>query len=84
MRKPIILGVRGLPAELVSQAEAGICIQPENEHELLEAVEKLRADPQLARSLGEAGYERIASPIPTIASRASTRIFSSVQAGEWQ
>jgi glycosyltransferase involved in cell wall biosynthesis len=61
MRKPIILGVEGFAADLVSQAEAGICIQPENEDELLEAIEKLRADPHLGRALGEAGYERIAS-----------------------
>jgi glycosyltransferase involved in cell wall biosynthesis len=61
MRKPIILGVEGFAAELVSRAEAGICIQPENEDELIEAVEKLAADPDLARRLGEAGYDAIAS-----------------------
>jgi glycosyltransferase involved in cell wall biosynthesis len=61
MRKPIILGVEGFAAELVSQAEAGICIQPENEDDLVLAVEKLAADPELARRLGEAGYQRIAS-----------------------
>jgi len=61
MRKPIVLGVEGFAADLVSEAGAGICIQPENEDELLEAVEKLAADPTLARRLGAAGYERIAS-----------------------
>jgi glycosyltransferase involved in cell wall biosynthesis len=45
----------------VSQAEAGLCIEPENEEELLEAIEKLSADRALARRLGESGYERIAS-----------------------
>ena len=49
MKKPIVLGVEGFASALVSQAEAGICIQPENEDELLEAVEKLAADPSLAR-----------------------------------
>jgi glycosyltransferase involved in cell wall biosynthesis len=61
MQKPILLGVEGFAADLVASAEAGICIQPENEDELLEAVEKLRADPHLGRSLGRQGYERIAS-----------------------
>jgi glycosyltransferase involved in cell wall biosynthesis len=61
MGKPIILGVEGFAAELVASAEAGICIQPENEHELVEATSKLAADPALARRLGAAGHERIAS-----------------------
>ena len=41
-------------------AEAGICIEPENEAELLEAVTKLAQDPALARRLGASGLERIA------------------------
>ena len=54
MRKPIILGVEGFAADLVAQAEAGICIQPENEDELLEAVEKLARRPA-ARPLARRG-----------------------------
>jgi glycosyltransferase involved in cell wall biosynthesis len=61
MRKPIVLGVEGFAADLVARAEAGICIQPENERELVDATLKLAADPALARRLGEAGYERIAT-----------------------
>jgi hypothetical protein len=60
MRKPIVLGVAGFAADLVAEAEAGICMQPENEVELLAALERLAADPALARRLGDAGYERIA------------------------
>ena len=60
MAKPIILGVEGFAAELVGGAEAGICIEPENEAELLEAVAKLAQDPALARRLGASGLERIA------------------------
>src|SRR5262249_55619966 len=60
MRKPIVLGVEGYAAELVESAGAGLCMQPENEEDLLEAVDRLAADPALARGLGEAGYERIA------------------------
>ena len=61
MRKPIVLGVEGFAAELVSGAGAGICIQPENEHELLDATLALASDPDRARRLGDAGYERIAT-----------------------
>lgn len=61
MRKPIVLGVEGFAAELVGEAGAGICIEPENEGELLAAVERLAGDRALARRLGDAGGERIAA-----------------------
>src|SRR5262245_56805466 len=61
MRKPIVLGVEGFAAELVAGAQAGLCIEPENETELLAAVDRLAADPALARGLGDAGRERIAA-----------------------
>ena len=59
MAKPIILGVEGFAADLVERAGAGICIQPENERELVGAVERLAGDRKLARELGAAGHERI-------------------------
>ena len=58
--KPIILGVEGIAAELVNAAEAGVCIEPENEGELVEAVSKLASDRALAAKLGRNGRERIA------------------------
>jgi glycosyltransferase involved in cell wall biosynthesis len=57
MARPIILGVEGCAAELLDEAGAGINIQPENEHELVEAVERLAADPALARSFGQSGQQ---------------------------
>jgi len=60
MRKPIVLGVQGFAAELVSEAGAGLCIEPENEVELGEAVTRLARDRALGERLGAAGYERIA------------------------
>jgi glycosyltransferase involved in cell wall biosynthesis len=60
MRKPIVLGVEGYAAELVTDAGAGLCMEPENAGELLAAVERLAADPALARRLGDSGFERIA------------------------
>jgi glycosyltransferase involved in cell wall biosynthesis len=61
MAKPIVLGVEGFAAEVVADAGAGICIEPENAGQLVEAVLRLAADRELARSLGRAGRERIAA-----------------------
>jgi glycosyltransferase involved in cell wall biosynthesis len=61
MAKPIVLGVEGFAAEVVSKAGAGICIEPENAEQLVAAVLRLAADRELARSLGRAGSERIAA-----------------------
>lgn len=60
MEKPIVLGVEGFAAELVSQAGAGLCIEPENEDQLVDAVLRLAGDRELGRRLGRAGRERIA------------------------
>jgi glycosyltransferase involved in cell wall biosynthesis len=61
MAKPIILGVEGFAAELVGGAEAGLCIEPENEVELVDALTQLARDPALARRLGRSGLDRIAA-----------------------
>jgi glycosyltransferase involved in cell wall biosynthesis len=60
MAKPIVLGVEGFAAEIVSDAGAGICIEPENAEQLVEAVLRLASDRELGRRLGRAGSERIA------------------------
>ncbi|MEE8475620.1 MAG: glycosyltransferase family 4 protein [Myxococcota bacterium] len=61
MAKPVILGVRGFAAELVAEAEAGICIEPENDGELVDAVKRLASDREAAAKMGESGRERIAA-----------------------
>jgi glycosyltransferase involved in cell wall biosynthesis len=61
MKKPIILGVEGSAAQIVGEADAGICIQPENEAELVEAVKRLAGDRDLAGRMGRAGFESIAA-----------------------
>jgi len=61
MAKPIVLGVEGFAAEVVQGAGAGICIEPENAEQLVAAVLRLAADRGLGRSLGRAGYDRIAA-----------------------
>lgn len=55
MAKPIILGVEGFAADLVKKANAGICIEPENEVQLVEVLEKLAGDPALCEHLGRFG-----------------------------
>jgi glycosyltransferase involved in cell wall biosynthesis len=55
MARPIILGVRGESQRIVEAAGAGLCIEPENDEELAEAVRKLATEPAHARALGEAG-----------------------------
>ena len=57
MAKPIILGLGGHAADLVQQAGCGICIEPENEHALVAAVEKLADDPRLGSALGRNGHD---------------------------
>jgi glycosyltransferase involved in cell wall biosynthesis len=55
--KPIILGVEGHAADLVRRAGCGICIEPENETELADAVERMADDRQLAVTLGRRGHD---------------------------
>lgn len=59
MRKPILLGVRGSAEEVVRAANAGICIEPENECELVDSLLKLADDPDLTRRLGESGHDYV-------------------------
>jgi len=61
MKKPIILGVEGSAAQIVEEANAGICIEPENEAELVETVTRLAQDRELARRMGQAGFDSIAA-----------------------
>ncbi len=59
MAKPIILGVEGFAAKFVKQANAGICIEPENAEQLAQSVENLADDPELCQSLGQAGRKYV-------------------------
>lgn len=55
MARPIILGVRGESQRIVEASGAGLCIEPENDGELADAVRGLAGSPERARALGEAG-----------------------------
>ena len=60
MGKPIVLGVAGEAAELVRRSGGGLCIEPENEVELVEAVLRLADDRQLVAQLGRSGRDYVA------------------------
>jgi glycosyltransferase involved in cell wall biosynthesis len=60
MKKPIILGVAGEAARLVEASGGGICIEPDNAAELLEAVARLKDDPELAARMGQSGHDYVA------------------------
>jgi glycosyltransferase involved in cell wall biosynthesis len=53
--RPVLLSARGESAELVTRADAGIVVCPEDPEALSAAIGALRADPARRRRLGEAG-----------------------------
>jgi glycosyltransferase involved in cell wall biosynthesis len=61
MERPIIHGVEGESKEIIEQAGCGICIEPENEAQLADAVMTLNKDETLCRRLAANGknYVRI-------------------------
>ena len=59
-KRPIIMGVDGFAKKLVLDAEAGLDMKPEDAGSLIECVQKMVADPEMCRRLGENAYENIA------------------------
>ncbi len=53
----IICSVEGEAAALVDRAGAGVVIEPENADALVEAIRRLKGDPQLREQLGKSGYQ---------------------------
>lgn len=60
MGKPIALGIRGEAAEIVTEAEAGICFAPEDADGLVEVVEELQQDESLYQRLSQNGRSYVA------------------------
>ena len=61
MKVPIRLRRRGRSCQsLLQQSGGGICIEPENDVQFLNAVEALAAYPTRRRQLGEAGHQFVA------------------------
>ena len=55
MERPIILGVEGDAARVLKASGGGLCIEPENEQELIDALLQLKRDPALRSRLGVQG-----------------------------
>jgi len=54
--KPIILGVEGQAAEILSAAQAGLAIEPENASQLVQAILFLKQNQNERKRFGENGY----------------------------
>jgi glycosyltransferase involved in cell wall biosynthesis len=61
LARPMILGVEGFAAELMREADAGLCIEPENERELVKALIELADDAALRERLGRNALREIAT-----------------------
>lgn len=59
--RPILLGVEGFAADLVRDADAGVCFEPENEGELVKALVDLADDRARGAALGRNGLAVIAA-----------------------
>ncbi len=53
--KPVILAIGGVAAELVQEAQAGVCVTPEDPEQFCAAVLKFKNDSEFARVCGENG-----------------------------
>lgn len=61
MRKPIIMGVRGEARQYVAESGAGLEMEPDSADSLLECIDRLTSNPDLARQLGAAAREYVAA-----------------------
>lgn len=59
MERPIVLGVIGESARIISAAQSGILIEPESDQQLCHALETLAEDPELVARLGRHGSEYV-------------------------
>lgn len=56
---PVILGVRGEAKRILTNADAGIAIEPDNDEELVSAARRLRDDPDARDSFAASGREYV-------------------------
>jgi glycosyltransferase involved in cell wall biosynthesis len=59
--RPVILAVEGEAASVVEDSGAGLAIEPENPEAMAKAVDRLQADPDLRRQMGENGRRVVAN-----------------------
>ncbi len=58
---PLLAGFKGETRQIVEEAQAGFAFEPENHEELAQYIKRIKADPILARKLGENGYKYVQS-----------------------
>jgi glycosyltransferase involved in cell wall biosynthesis len=56
---PVILGVEGQAQEILEEAQAGVCVTPEDSDALTAAITHLYSEPELRRQLGRNGQQYI-------------------------
>ena len=59
-KRPIIVGIDGVARKLVEDANAGIFAEAENPDAFIDALLKLKNDPELMTQMGETGYRHAA------------------------
>lgn len=59
--RPVIIGVEGFAKDFVEKAEAGIAMEPENADDLIQALLKMKSDPELCQKLGNNAHQNICS-----------------------
>lgn len=59
MKTPIILGVEGEVKKIIQEANAGICIEPENALQLSEAITTLKNNPQTYKQHADDGASHV-------------------------
>ena len=83
--RPFILGVEGIARQLAEQeAEAAICVEPENVPALVSAILDLRDHPDLAETLGRRGREFVETRFDhsQLTTELETRIAKLLEKGE--
>jgi len=72
---PTIYSQRGSGPELIENGRDGLLIEPDQPHEIAEAIVRVLTDDRLARRLGEAGRERVMKNFSTPVLLASNEAF---------
>lgn len=57
--RPVILGVEGQARKILEEAQAGVCVEPENASALIREISRLGADASLRETLGRNGRRHI-------------------------
>ncbi len=55
MERPIVIAATGIAADLIVSRGAGLAVEPQNVAELVDAIQRLRDDPALARAMHGGG-----------------------------